>query len=192
MIRIQQEPACTAVRNRALCTNFQVTFSVAAAGSVVDVECLGPCFPETACIFNVTDPATSESAVYRITLNSVTQNGTHQRWCYAVHVQGTLPLTGFAIQLCETPPMIPTGSVTRNGIITPFSVDSQPLLGGKMGILFTEGVTQSNGTVFYCFDLIGTFGQTPRDVAVLGGTVSSINEGCQPGPACPCPVPKNP
>jgi hypothetical protein len=96
---------------------------------VADVACLGPCFPEVLCIFEVTNPQTGQTAIYRIVFDSVQQIGITQRWCYRVSVQGDPALSHWVIELCNPPPMVT--AVTRNGIGIPFNVGPQADLGGQ-------------------------------------------------------------
>ncbi|NMB24354.1 MAG: hypothetical protein GX986_02365 [Firmicutes bacterium] len=186
---LQQEPvSCTAELDEQLCTNFTVTFAMDIASDIVDVTCLGPCTPETACLIRVTNPVTGQMATYAITLASVQQIGANQRWCYSVSVQGNPALSHWVLELCNPPPMVT--SVTRNGVAIPFSVGPQADLGGEIGIKFDAGTSQSDGVVLYCFEVVGHFDQVLRDVAGKGGPApATVNQDCQPGPACPCPIP---
>ena len=184
--RLQQVNACSAELDEQMCTSFTVTFTTEASDEVVDVACLGPCFPEILCVFEVTNPVTGQTAIYRIEFDSVQTIGPLQRWCYRVSVQGNPALSHWVIELCDPPPMV--AAVTRNGVPIPFNVGPQADLGGQIGLKFDAGTTQADGVVLYCFDVIGQFGQVSRDVAAKGGPGPAVlNPDCQLGPACPCP-----
>ena len=188
MVRLQQQlpESCTAEFDEQICTTFTVTFTLAATNDVGDVDCLGPCPSEEACVFRITNPVTGQTATYFITLDSVQQIGSTQRWCYRVRVIGDPALSHWVLELCNPPPFV--SNVTKNGVPISFSVEPQADLGGQIGIKFDAGTTQAEGDVFYCFDVIGQFGQVLRDVAAKGGPApATLNPDCQPGPACPCP-----
>jgi peptidoglycan/xylan/chitin deacetylase (PgdA/CDA1 family) len=56
----------------------------------------------------------------------------------------------------------------------------------KCGIKFENGVNQHDGTVEYCFELVGLFDIVPRDVAAKGGPApDTVKHDCLKGPACP-------
>jgi|GEM_PF-2832055 len=188
MNSIQQQlpDNCTAEFDEGICTNFRVTFTTNATDDIVDVACLGPCIVERSCVLRVTNPVTGQTAIYTIRLHTVETIGSNQRWCYSVVVQGEPSLSHWVLELCSLPPMVV--AVTRNGVNIPFSVGVQPDLGGQIGIKFDVGASQADGTVLYCFEVVGHFGQVLRDVAAKGGPApATLNPDCQYGPACPCP-----